>query len=179
LTRSPADEICFRWEKRPFFIPEKFSGKTSGKPQEPSTFNGSYTLQKHPVTSNIEVNGRGWDMADGEADYIVQLLVDKPQYLELLIGPEEADREAVYRAKINNIELPLEYVRPAPTGTNTLNGTNAAFLVRFSIPEPILRQDNDQLVSICFTPSFHEKDLKCTRTLYQARWRDPKPEDVK
>ena len=118
-------------------------------------------------------------MADGEADYIVQLLVDKPQYLELLIGPEEADREAVYRAKINNIELPLEYVRPAPTGTNTLNGTNAAFLVRFSIPEPILRQDNDQLVSICFTPSFHEKDLKCTRTLYQARWRDPKPEDVK
>ncbi len=175
LTRSSADEICFRWEKKPFFIPEKFLGKTSGKPQEPNTFNGSYTLEKHPVTSNIEVNGRGWDMADGEADYIVQLLVDKPQYLELLIGPEEADREAVYRAKINNIELPLEYVRPAPTGTNTLNGTNAAFLVRFSIPEPILRQDNDQLVSLCFTPSYHEKDLECTRTLYQVRWRDPEP----
>ncbi len=114
-------------------------------------------------------------MADGEADYIVQLLVDKPQYLELLIGPEEADREAVYRAKINNIELPLEYVLPAPTGTNTLNGTNTAFLVRFSIPEPILSQDNDQLVSLCFTPSYHEKDLECTRTLYQVRWRDPEP----
>ena len=147
--------------------------------QEPNVFNGSYSIERHPVNSYIAANGLGWKMQNGQADYIVLLMVDKPRYLELLIGSEEADREPVYRARINNIELPLESVLPAPTGTNTLNGTNAAFHVRFSIPESILRQDNDQLVSLCFTPSFHEKDLECTRTLYQVRWRDPEPEDAK
>ncbi len=164
-----------QWAKAPFLGIERYFGTL----KEPNSFNGSYTLEKHPKHSYIRANGYGWKVQDGQADYIVLLLVDKPQYLELLIGPEEADREAVYRAKINNIELPLESVLPAPTGTNTLNGTNAAFLVRFSIPEPILRQDNDQLVSLCFTPSYHEKDLECTRTLYQVRWRDPEPEDAK
>lgn len=176
LDKSPPRN---QWVKNPSWgIPanlERFPGISP----EISAFNSDYTLEKHPSTSHIRGNGLGWKIPDGQADYIVLLMVDKPRYLELLIGPEEADREAVYRAKINNIELPLESVLPAPTGTNTLNGTNAAFLVRFSIPESILRQDNDQLVSLCFTPSYHEKDLKCTRTLYQVRWRDPEPEDVK
>ena len=155
--------------------PRKIYPLPAEQGKEIESFSGTYHLKNSPEQTLIRGNGYGWDISNGQADYIVLLMVDKPQYLELLIGPEEADREPVYRAKINNIELPLEYVRPAPAGTNTLNGTNAAFHVRFSIPESILRQDNDQLVSLCFTPSYHEKDLECTRTLYQARWRDPEP----
>ncbi len=159
------------WQKSPifqrYFLPKDHNYF--------SPFHGGYDKDNYPVKTGITGNGLGWSKDTGEANSILLIMVDKPQYLELLIGPEETDREPVYRAKINNIELPLESVLPAPTGTNTLNGTNAAFLVRFSIPEPILRQDNDQLVSLCFTPSFHEKDLECARTLYQARWRDPEP----
>ena len=82
------------------------------------------------------------------------------------MGKEPEGSEPVYRAKINNIELPREEIK------TIAYGTNEAVRVRFSLTEEILRQRGDQLVSLCFSPSFWEGDMKRTRQLYQVRWRD-------
>jgi len=107
----------------------------------------------------------GWNKETGLVSAVAILTVDRPQFLELTLGPEAEGFPEVYRAKINTIELPIIGITPTTYGTNT------AKCVRFSIPESILRQNGDQLISLCFTPSFHGRDMKRTRSLYQARWR--------
>ena len=129
-------------------------------------FDGVYTLENHPVQTEMSPNGQGWNEKSGEAEAIVLLAVDRPEYLELILGKEKGDIEGVYRAKINNIELPREEIK------TIAYGTNEAVRVRFSLTEEILRQRGDQLVSLCFSPSFWEGDMKRTRQLYQVRWRD-------
>ena len=130
-----------------------------------SEFSGIYSLDSFPESTGIEGNGMGWQAKSGQAGSIVTLMVDRPQFLELTLGPEAEGFPKVYRARINNIELPLTGITPTTYGTNT------AKCVRFSIPESILRQNGNQLISLCFTPSFHGRDMKRTRPLYQVRWK--------
>lgn len=133
--------------------------------QKISEFSGQYSLESFPGMTGISGNGMGWDKKTGTVKSIALFMVDHPQFLELIMGPEEEGAPEVFRAKINNVELPLESITP------TSVGTNQAQCVRFSIPEAILRQNNDQMVSLCFSPSFHERDMSRTRPLYQVKWR--------
>ncbi len=128
-------------------------------------YQGIYSQENHPGPTGIMGNGMGWNKETGLVSAVAILTVDRPQFLELTLGPEAEGFPEVYRAKINTIELPIIGITPTTYGTNT------AKCVRFSIPESILRQNGDQLISLCFTPSFHGRDMKRTRSLYQARWR--------
>ncbi|GEM_PF-2632119 len=130
-----------------------------------SDYQGIYTPENHPWFSGIMGNGMEWNRETGLVGAMAILMVDRPQFLELTLGPEAEDFPEVYRAKINTIELPIIGITPTKYGTNT------AKRVRFSIPESILRQNGNQLISLCFTPSFHGRDMKRTRPLYQVRWK--------
>ena len=130
-----------------------------------SDYQGIYTPENHPWFSGIMGNGMEWNRETGLVGAMAILMVDRPQFLELTLGPEAEDFPEVYRAKINTIELPIIGITPTTYGTNT------AKRVRFSIPEFILRQNGDQLISLCFTPNFHDHNMKRTRSFYQARWR--------
>lgn len=128
-------------------------------------YQGIYTQENHPGPTAIVGNGMGWNKETGLVSAVAILMVDRPQFLELTLGPESEGFPEVYRAKINTIELPIIGIAPTTYGTNT------AKRVRFSIPEFILCQNGDQLISLCFTPSFHDCDMKRTRSLYQVYWR--------
>lgn len=163
------DNKYFYSERKNIHYPElyKLSQRSFSDGRALAEFDGSYSLKNHPKETKIHGNGLGWDPKEGTAIGIVLLAVDKPEYLELIMGKEPEGSEPVYRAKINNIELPLEEVSP------TMNGENEAVRVRFGIPEEVLRQNGDQLVSLCFTPSYQQEDMERTRDLYRVSWRNP------
>jgi hypothetical protein len=135
-----------------------------------SEFHGSYTIDQHPIETDIPCNGCGWDLDDGLAKSVVTVMVDQPRFIEVCLA-DRLDGEnrpadlGVYRAKIDNIELPIRWSRHETVGTNS------AIRVHFSIPKKILLQNTDQLVCLCFTKSMEEADLMALRKLYEIKWR--------
>jgi hypothetical protein len=129
-------------------------------------FNGRYAIENHPVETNIQYNGQGWD-SDGMALPIVTLMLDRPQFLEISVGQRQAERgdPDSYRAKIGNIELPVESL------VRTHEGSNLVAKVKFGIPERIRHQNGNQVAFLCFTTGWEEKDRRSHRRLHEVRWK--------
>lgn len=134
-----------------------------------SEFKGKYNVEQHPNQTRIFYNGYGWGK-NGLSTSVISLLVDRPQFLEISLADHEEGTKrpaasGVYRAKIDNEELPIQYL------THESFGTNSAIRIRFGIPAKVLRQNGDQVVFLCFTKSLEEADLRSIRRLYEIRWR--------
>jgi len=132
-----------------------------------TAFQGKYSLEKHPLDTKVPYNGAGWS-SDGIASAIVTIAVDNPQFLEIVVGQPESPGEIadVYRAKVGNMELPVEH------RMQTFVGNRAAVKVRFRIPDQITRQQCDQLMFLCFRTNWELQDRRSTRPLYEIRWRE-------
>jgi len=134
-----------------------------------SEFKGKYTVEQHPNQTGIRYNGFGW-FTNGLSKSVISLMVDRPQLLEICLaehqeGTERPAASGVYRARIDNEELPIQYL------THEFFGTNSAIRIRFGIPAKVLRQNGDQVVFLCLTKSLEEADLRSIRRLYEIRWR--------
>lgn len=89
----------------------------------------------------------GWENGSGSAPFAVMVPVDRPQFVELRVGPRlqtagDSGRSDVYRARIENQELPLAGVEPDTDGKS--------LRVRFDMPERIRRRAGDELLFLCF-----------------------------
>lgn len=131
-----------------------------------ASFNGRYAIENHPVETNIQYNGQTWNR-DGMASPILTLVLDRPEFLEISVGqrPEEGGTPDSYRAKIGNLELPVE------SSIRTQDGSNVIVKVRFGIPDRIRHQSGDQLAFLCFTTGWEPKDRRSQRRLYEVRWK--------
>ena len=131
-----------------------------------ASFSGRYSKENHPDQTHIKYNGLGWEK-NGEASVIITLMVDCPEFLEISIGERKSDSVTsdIPRAKIGNLELPVESITPAYVGSNLV--INA----RFRVPERIRREQENQIVYLCLATSWDQKDRLSLRQLYEVRWR--------
>ena len=132
-----------------------------------NSFAGKYSLSNLPVATGIHQNGNGW-YESGNARAIVQVVVDRPQFIELVAGtPINAitNADAICRAKMDNVELPVESIVTFQDGKTNL------MRVRFGIPEKILRQHGDQLLNLCFLSGTNGVDLRSIRPLRSIQWK--------
>lgn len=129
-------------------------------------FGGIYTLDHHPADTGIDWNGHGWEPQNGFADDLVTLVVDKPEYIELLVDNRrgsngEKARKDVYQAMIDGVLLPLRKVAPADNG----------WTVVFEIPPDLRKKLNDEVLFLCFSRGYDKGDRDSERILYSVRWR--------
>jgi hypothetical protein len=131
-----------------------------------AAFNGRYSPETHPIDSNVLYNGRSWQR-DGIVAPVVMLALDRPEFLEILVGEPRAKGGTadVYRARLNNLELEKESEERLQQGTDTLRR------VRFRIPPTIVERNEDQLVFLSFVAKWEEDDRNSQRYLYEVRWR--------
>ena len=135
-------------------------------------FDGGYSLTNFPTATGILQNGNGWG-EDGHARAIVQVVVDRPQFIELVTGAPtdtKTNTAEICRAIMDNLELPMESVVPFHDGTTNL------VRVRFGVPERILRQNGDQLLNLCFMSRTTGVDLRSVRPLWSIQWRTNRQE---
>ncbi|HEY0548006.1 MAG TPA: hypothetical protein VGF13_00310, partial [Verrucomicrobiae bacterium] len=166
-------ESTVRWlGQRNLYVPAPLSREELSALPEPTgrklaSFSGRYSIENHPDQTKIKYNGQGWEEDSEAASAIVTLMVDRPEFLEISVGRREA-KDAIsdaYRAKIGNMELPVESIKPGYIGSNQMHK------VRFRIPEGIRSQNVDQLVFLCFTTSWQKIDIESRRPLHEVRWR--------
>lgn len=152
--------LLSRSEILPLAKPEDGSRKLA-------SFLGGYSLTNFPTATGILQNGQGWE-ENGNAHAIVQVVVDRPQFIELVAGiptDTKTNADEICRAIIDNIELPIESVVSFQDGNTNLTH------VRFSIPERILRQNGDQLLNLCFLAGTNGVDLRSIRLLRSIQWK--------
>ena len=130
------------------------------------SFAGSYGITKHPSETGIPLNGAGWDIETGIADDVVTLVLDKPRFVELDVSGRrdqngEQARADLYRAMIDGKMLPMKSKQSEDDG----------FKVIFNIPESIRRENQDQILFLCFSDSFEQADRDSERFLYSVTWR--------
>jgi hypothetical protein len=135
--------------------------------KELGEYSGNYSVTNHPGQTEIAYNGYGWNKEHGEASHIVSLAIDRPEFVEMLVGPRLSNSgdhavEDTYRAMIDNQFLPLREVRE--------EGENIR--VTFDVPERIRRRAGDELLFLCFSKSYEPQERASRRVLHSVRWRD-------
>jgi hypothetical protein len=150
-------------------IPSPTTEQTN-KPPAPAvsidSFGGSYTISKHPLQTGIQFNGAGWDAETGVADDVVMLMLDKPQFVELDVSERRTENDTetkadVYHAMIDGKMLPIKLQQ----------SENDEFKVIFDVPESIRRQNQFQVVFLCFSDGFEKNDRDSERFLYLVKWK--------
>lgn len=135
------------------------SGKSLG------TFDGCYTVEKHPLTTGIEFNGNGWT-EDGLASSIVVLAIDKPRFIEIQVekrlgSNETEENKDIFHARIGLDELNLQSVQ----------SKEGLLCIRFGLPDRILRRNDDEMLFLCFSNGKNEAEQLSRRMLHSVRWR--------
>jgi hypothetical protein len=132
-----------------------------------SEFEGCYASPDDPQRTGISYNGYGWRAENGRvASPSVILALDRPEFVEILVGRRVADkgssgRQDVYRAMIDNQFLPLREIRAEGDLLN----------VRFDVPAMIRARNGDELLFLCFTSGWDKPDRDSERALHSVRWR--------
>jgi hypothetical protein len=108
------------------------------------------------------------DFQLGRANYVVQLAVDAPQFVHLVVGartPESSGlpRPDTYRARIGVHELRLASVVP--------DSDPAWSHVTFEVPERIRRLSNDEFLFLCFVSTGDDEDRSSHRPIRSVQWR--------
>lgn len=128
-----------------------------------SEFNGQYSMNAHPVSSNIPFNGEGWNELTGHAAPVVSVFVDHPSFVELDVSGrirlESPTGDDSYRARMGGAELHLESVQ----------AMGELVHVRFKVPYDC--QQTVELLSLCFIDGESEDNLASERKLMSIRWR--------
>lgn len=126
---------------------------------------GGYNMTNHPRDMAFFGNGRGWNRENGKARAIVTVDLNAPQYVELIVGPGEyqknVSRHDVYRAIMGGHFLPVQRIHTEADRTS----------VRFAVPEAIRRRADYELLFLCFTKNYDKEDRESRRILYSVRWR--------
>jgi hypothetical protein len=135
--------------------------------KELGEYSGNYSVTNHPGQTEIAYNGYGWNKEHGEASHIVSLAIDRPEFVEMLVGRRLNNSggpavEDTYRAMIDNQFLPLREVR----------GEGENIRVTFDVPERIRRRAGDELLFLCFSESYEPQERTSRRVLHSVRWRD-------
>jgi hypothetical protein len=125
-----------------------------------------YSAQHPPAETQIAWNGNGWSVDDTVAEDIVTLMVDRPAFVELVVGKRRDEngvpaKPDAYRAVIDGVELPL-------SGTNF---ESDQIHVRFEIPDELKRQLKQEVLFLCFSKRYELEDRISGRFLYSVRWR--------
>jgi hypothetical protein len=136
-------------------------------PRFPSDdFQGIYTASRHPVETRIAVNGKGWEPGSGFAASIVTLVLDDPEFVELLIDERRIRNGApaskdVYQAQIDGQSLPFRQM--------TRDGDS--WKVVFDIPDSIKARQQVELLFLCFTGGYDSEDRNSERVMHSVRWK--------
>jgi hypothetical protein len=132
-----------------------------------SEFGSAYSMTNHPGQTGIPYNGYGWDSETGLAGNIVIVAVDRPEFIEVRVGPrsgagELPPRPDEFRAMIGAEFLPLREVHQSDGQT----------WVRFEVPEEVKSRAGKELLFLCFTKGFDSEDRESQRPLHSVQWRD-------
>jgi len=124
-------------------------------------YGGRYHLDAHPGQT-ARWNGQGWDVK-GEAGPVVSVAVDKPEFVEILVGERIGfgNKSDTYRARIGLCELPLRGVE----------SSKGALRVRFEVPPFMQTSEEPQLLFLCFSKSLEPLEHESRRLLYSISWR--------
>ncbi|MGN6643828.1 MAG: hypothetical protein ACTHKU_12595 [Verrucomicrobiota bacterium] len=128
-------------------------------------FKGVYTKFDHPSKTGIPCNGRGWDTDSGFAANVIMVMVEKPDFLELVISQRRMQngvpaKTDIYRAKIDGEWLNLEKVEHGQENLRVL----------FRVPDSVRSRKNDEVIFICFSKGFDAEDRNSDRILESIRW---------
>ena len=138
--------------------------QTHGTPLR--VFNGTYTLNHHPIGTKIAGNGYGWEPETGYAAGVVSLAVDEPRYVELHVSKRRSFNSATakkdaYQAQIDGVPLLLQIVV----------GESDGLKITFEIPPRIQTRQQNEILFLCFSDGYGFEDRDSERFLYSVRWR--------
>lgn len=131
-----------------------------------SEFANAYSPANHPGQTGIPYNGYGWDNETGLAGNILIVAIDRPEFIEVLVGPrtdstEPSAQPDEFRAMIGAEFLTLRELHQA----------EGQIRVRFELPEKIKNRAGNELLFLCFTKGFDADARESQRPLHTVRWR--------
>jgi hypothetical protein len=130
-------------------------------------FGGAYSITNHPSQTGIPYNGYGWDSETGLAGNIVIVAVDRPEFIEVLVGPRSDSAELPARPDEFRAMIGAEFLQ-----FREVHQSEGPIRVRFEVPDKIKSRAGNQLLFLCFTKGFDSEDRESQRPLRSVQWRD-------
>jgi hypothetical protein len=126
-------------------------------------FDGQFDANHHPIELPLKYGVLCWDKNTRTAAFTVMVPVDKPQFVELTVGPRmDGARPDTYRARIGNKELRLQNVERL---------ANDEIRVLFEVPTQSRSKAMDEFLFLCFVSVGDDSDWASTRRLQKIRWK--------
>lgn len=132
------------------------------------SYNGRYDRHDHPSDIGMMKEVTYWDRSSGLTSVAVVLPVDRPEFVILDVGLRltsvgSADRQDVYRAQIQGVELKVV--------EHEANMMSGRVRVRFEVPMNIQQDNGSRLLFVSFASVGDRADQLSLRPMHSVTWR--------